>query len=151
MKSNKKIMSLPIINVMNGNHIGKIRCLLVDPEVHAVVALVIEDKEWYRGVKVIPLESISAIGDDAIMIQSEDHILKARDVADYENLLENITEVVGTNVFSNTGSRIGKVSDFYIDDNGSIVKIEVALNDGSTNEYNVNDDTTLSKDIIVLP
>ena len=38
--------------------------------------ITIEDEDWYRGGKLIPYESVIAIGDDAVTITHSENILK---------------------------------------------------------------------------
>ena len=66
MKKSVEILGLPVISITEGRELGMSKTLLIDARNGLVAAITIEDEEWYRGVKLIPYESVIAIGDDAV-------------------------------------------------------------------------------------
>ena len=68
MKKSVEILGLPIISITEGRELGMSKTLLIDAKNGLVAALTIEDEDWYRGVKLIPYESVIAIGDDAVTV-----------------------------------------------------------------------------------
>ena len=84
MKKSIDMLGLPIISITEGRELGVSKSLVIDAEQGIVAALVIEDEDWYRGVKVMPFKAVSAIGEDAIIINNSSDILKLNDDIEIE-------------------------------------------------------------------
>jgi len=125
MKKSVEILGLPIISITEGRELGISKSLLMDAQNGRVSALIIEDEDWYRGVKLLPYESVIAIGDDAITIISSENILKLNEATEYEPLLDANVRVIGTKAITKSGSIQGKVTEIFIDDDGRIAKCEI--------------------------
>jgi len=125
MKKSVEILGLPIISITEGRELGISKSLLMDAPNGRVSALIIEDEDWYRGVKLLPYESVIAIGDDAITIISSENILKLNEATEYEPLLDANVRVIGTKAITKSGSIQGKVTEIFIDDDGRIAKCEI--------------------------
>ena len=83
MKKSVEILGLPIISITEGRELGMSKTLLIDAKNGTVAAITIEDEDWYRGVKLIPYESVIAIGDDAVTVTNSENILTLDDAGDY--------------------------------------------------------------------
>lgn len=123
MKKFEEYLGLPIISITEGRELGLSKSLLIDAEHGSIAAIIIEDKDWYRGVKLLPYMSVVAIGHDAITITSSEDILTLDDAVEYEPFLDQNIHVVGTKAITKGGTIQGVVSDIYIDDNGKIAKV----------------------------
>ena len=96
MKKSVEILGLPVISITEGRELGMSKTLVIDAKQGKVAAITIEDEDWYRGVKLIPYESVIAIGDDAVTVTNSENILKLDDAGDYETLLDENIRVIGT-------------------------------------------------------
>ena len=102
------------------------KTLLIDAKNGAVAAITIEDDDWYRGVKLIPFESVIAVGADAITITNSENILTLEDAVDFENLLDENVRIIGTKAITKGGTIQGSVSEIYIGDDGKVVQCEIS-------------------------
>ena len=82
MKKSVEILGLPIISITEGRELGSSKSLLIDAQNGSVAALIIEDEDWLRGVKLLPYDSVIAIGDDTIKITNSENILKLAEATD---------------------------------------------------------------------
>ena len=114
MKKSVEILGLPIISITEGRELGMSKTLLIDAKNGTVAAITIEDEDWYRGVKLIPYESVIAIGDDAVTVTNSENILTLDDAGDYEQLLDDNIRIIGTKAITKSGSIQGKISELYI-------------------------------------
>ena len=126
MKTSTEILGLPVISITEGRELGMSKTLLIDAKNGAVAAITIEDDDWYRGVKLIPFESVIAVGADAITITNSENILTLEDAVDFENLLDENVRIIGTKAITKAGTIQGSVSEIYIGDNGKIVQCEIS-------------------------
>ena len=134
MKKSVEILGLPVISITEGRELGMSKTLLIDARNGLVAAITIEDEDWYRGVKLIPYESVIAIGDDAVTITNSENILKLDDAGDYEALLDDNIRVIGTKAITKSGTIQGKITELYIGDDGKIEKCEITGPDGNTSD-----------------
>ena len=126
MKTSAEILGLPVISITEGRELGMSKTLLIDAKNGAVAAITIEDDDWYRGVKLIPFESVIAVGADAITITNSENILTLEDAVDFENLLDENVRIIGTKAITKAGTIQGSVSEIYIGDNGKIMQCEIS-------------------------
>ncbi len=150
MKKSVEILGLPIISITEGRELGMSKTLLIDAKKGTVAAITIEDEDWYRGVKLIPYESVIAIGDDAVTVTNSENILTLDDAGDYEQLLDDNIRIIGTKAITKSGSIQGKVSELYIGDDGKIEKCEITAPDGTTSEVTADQISIFGKQVTVI-
>ena len=126
MKKSVDILGLPVISITEGRELGMSKTLLIDAKNGAVAAITIEDDDWYRGVKLIPFESVIAVGADAITITNSENILTLEDAVDFENLLDENVRIIGTKAITKAGTIQGSVSEIYVGDDGKVVQCEIS-------------------------
>ena len=126
MKTSAEILGLPVISITEGRELGMSKTLLIDAKNGAVAAITIEDDDWYRGVKLIPFDSVIAVGADAITITNSENILTLEDAVDFENLLDENVRIIGTKAITKAGTIQGSVSEIYIGDDGKVVQCEIS-------------------------
>ena len=150
MKKSVEILGLPVISITEGRELGMSKTLLIDAKRGTVAAITIEDEDWYRGVKLIPYESVIAIGDDAVTVTNSENILTLDDAGDYEQLLDDNIRIIGTKAITKSGSIQGKISELYIGDDGKIEKCEITAPDGTTSEVTADQISIFGKQVTVI-
>jgi uncharacterized protein YrrD len=150
MKKSEEILGLPIISITEGRELGMSKTLLINAHEGKVAAITIEDADWYRGVKLIPYESVIAIGDDAVTITNSENILTLEDAGDYETLLDENIRVIGTKAITKTGTIQGKITELFIGDDGKIEKCEITAPDGTTSEITNDQISIFGKEVTVI-
>ncbi len=150
MKKSVEILGLPVISITEGRELGMSKTLLIDARNGSVAAITIEDEDWYRGVKLIPYESVIAIGDDAVTITNSENILKLDEASDYESLLDDNIRVIGTKAITKSGTIQGKISEVFVGDNGRIEKCEVTAADGTTIEVTADQISIFGRQVTVI-
>lgn len=150
MKKSVEILGLPVISITEGRELGMSKTLLMDAKNGTVAAITIEDADWYRGVKLIPYESVIAIGDDAVTITSSENILTLDDAGDYEQLLDENIRIIGTKAITKSGTIQGKISEVFVGDDGKIEKCEVTAPDGTTTEVASDQISIFGKEVTVI-
>ena len=150
MKKSVEILGLPVISITEGRELGMSKTLLIDAKNGTVAAITIEDEDWYRGVKLIPYESVIAIGDDAVTVTNSENILTLDDAGDYEQLLDDNIRIIGTKAITKSGSIQGKISELYIGDDGKIEKCEITAPDGTTSDVTADQISIFGKQVTVI-
>lgn len=151
MKKSEEFLGLPIISITEGRELGVSKSLLIDAEHGSVAAIIIEDKDWYRGVKILPYASVVAIGHDAITITSSEDILTLDDAVEYEPFLDQNIRVIGTKAITKGGTIQGVVSNMFIDDAGKIAKVILSGEDTDTqNEISAEEISIFGKEVTII-
>jgi len=151
MKKSVEILGLPIISITEGRELGSSKSLLIDAQNGSVAALIIEDEDWFRGVKLLPYDSVIAIGDDAITITNSENILKLAEATDYEPLLNQNVRVIGTKAITKAGSIQGVVSEIVIGESGKIAKCTIATeNETDTKDIAAEQISIFGKQVTII-
>jgi len=150
MKKSVHILGLPIISITEGKELGISKSLVIDAAKGMITALVIEDEDWYRGVKILPYTSVIAIGDDAITITSSESILSIDEATEFEPLLTANIKVIDTKAITKSGSIHGIVNEIIVDDNGSIAKCEIKTPVGEITEVSAEQVSVFGKQVTVI-
>ncbi|GAW91660.1 PRC-barrel domain-containing protein [Calderihabitans maritimus] len=125
-KYRKQLISLPIISIKEGEQIGKVRDVIVDPKAMAISALLVEQKGRFKEHKLIPFNKIHGIGDHAITVEEKNVIVRAALYPELYKLLKHPTPI-GAKVISEKGKVFGVVNEFTCHpDTGQIETLEIS-------------------------
>lgn len=150
MKKSVHILGLPIISITEGKELGISKSLVIDAAKGMITALVIEDEDWYRGVKILPYTSVIAIGDDAITITSSESILSVDEATEFEPLLTANIKVIETKAITKAGSIHGIVNEIIVDDNGRIAKCEITTPENEVTEVSAEQVSVFGKQVTII-
>ncbi len=127
MKPSRKFISLPIISLREGQHIGYVKSLILDPIAKSLAAIVVDPKGFFKDQRIIPYSKVVSVGDDAITIDKGNQVEKAANLPEILELLKDKLSVIGTKVVTETGKTLGIAEEYYIDpQNGKITRIEIS-------------------------
>jgi uncharacterized protein YrrD len=153
----RDLIGLKVISLENGKLINKVDEIVYDPKENNVKALVVDQGGWFADTKIVLYQDIKSIGQDAVVIDSEDVIKKASDVQ------ENITHIVKddnyltTNrVMTENGTDLGQVSDVVFDkENGHVVELEITQGTvdnikSGKKHISVNDVIKTGEDVMIV-
>ena len=150
MKKSVEIIGLPIISITEGRELGMSKSLLIDAKNGNVAAIIIEDDDWYRGVKLLPYSSVIAIGEDAVTITGSENILTLEDASDYEAMMDANIRIIGTKAITKTGTIKGKVDEIFVGENGKIEKCTIMSENGSESEIDASQISIFGKQVTVI-
>ncbi|ACV61160.1 conserved hypothetical protein [Desulfofarcimen acetoxidans DSM 771] len=125
MRKSKQFMAMPVISLEEGQQIGNIKGLIIDPVKKVVSALVIEQKGWFKEQKFIPFNKINSVGNDAITVEQSNTIQKGTVMPDIYKLYKANLEINGTKIVTETGTALGYIDEYYVQlTDGAIAGIE---------------------------
>lgn len=150
MKKSEEFLGLPIISITEGRELGTSKSLLIDAEHGSIAAIIIEDEDWYRGVKLLPYPSVVAIGHDAVTITSSEDILILDDAVEYEPFLDQNIRIIGTKAITKGGTIQGVVSDIFIDDNGKIAKVVLGQEADTQKEITAEEISIFGREVTII-
>jgi len=127
MRKSKQFLSMPVISLQEGRQIGSVKGLVVDPSLKQVVALVIEQKGWFKEQKYIPFSKVKSVGEDAVTIDRTASAERGSGLPNTMKLLKDNVEIIGARIVTENGTLLGYVDEYYVDlTSGQLVGLEFA-------------------------
>ncbi len=152
--SGKTVQGKTIISLQNGQQIGKLRGLVIDPDNISVAALFLESKALFKDKMIIPYDKVHSI-DEIITVKNSNCLEKASIKSSLGKLVKQKITFFGTQIITEDGSILGSVDDFIFDvKTGQIKsllvtgKIYEKILRGSA-ELPVSNISTIGKDAII--
>lgn len=143
------IIGLPVISINEGQELGKVKDLVINPNGGSVAALIIDDGKWYFGAKLLSFSAVSGIGEYAVTVDSSNQIVNINNAPDLEQLLIADIKVIGAKVLTKDGFIQGKVNEIVVDADG---KISCEVEDDKGQITNIDSDKilTFGKNVIIV-
>lgn len=141
MKKSTQITGLPIISILDGNQVGKVKSLVINPDKGSVDFLTIEHEDFQVSVKAIPYKKVVGIGEYAVTVDSESAVIDLNEIPIANQLVNKKIKITSTKVMTRKGELIGEVMEYFVDqDTGHILGMQLKLSDK---------DVALSSDLVV--
>lgn len=125
-KQSKKSISLPVLSVTEGEHLGYVKNLVIDPINKVIAAFVVNQKGWFKEDKIIPFNRVKNIGDNAIIIDKVGTAEKPANLPQIIKYMKNPTQLINVKVVTTSGKALGHVEEFWFDITGKITKFEIS-------------------------
>jgi uncharacterized protein YrrD len=123
------IIGLPVITVIDGKNIQKVKEIIYDGQDNQVKAIVVDEKGWFHNAKIILIHNIQSIGKDAILIHDESMIIDADNQHDsiISSIVNDDNFLTKNEVITESGKKLGRVTDIYFNfPGGDVDAIEVS-------------------------
>lgn len=147
MKKASEILKMPILCIQEGLELVNAASMIINPKNANVDYLIVDDGQWYSGIKVLPFQKILSMGNDVITTNSIKSI-NAPDESAYAVLKEDV-KLTQTRVFNEKGKFLGKIEDYSIDESSGKI-VQFVLDDEGSTEIEGANFITLGKDITVV-
>lgn len=151
------VIGLTVFTVRSGEEIGKVKDIIYDPEENKVKALLIDEGGIFVDARVILIENVKSIGEDMVMIESEDDIDKASDVTEpIATIAKDSQYLINTKIVTEDGKELGTVSDIYFDPvSGQVIEFEIGTGifgklKSGTKRFKIEDILTFGKHATVV-
>lgn len=150
MKKSTEITGLPIISIQEGQEIGTVKTLVINPEKGSIDFLTIEHEDWQVSVKAIPFKKIIGIGEYAVTVESDRAVIDLNEIPIANQLVNKKIRITQTKVMTRKGQLLGETAEFYTDeDTGNILGVEIQLSDASA-VLTAEEILTYGKDILIV-
>lgn len=127
LKPSRKFISLPIVSLSEGQHIGYVKSLVIDANTKSLAALVVDLKGFFKDQRIIPYNKVISVGDDAITIDKGAHVEKSASLPEILTLIKEKLSIIGTRVITQNGKTLGVAEEYYIDpETGRITQIQIS-------------------------
>lgn len=155
MKKSRHFLSMPIISLTEGQKIGSVRGLVVNPRKMEVSALLVDQKGFFKEQRVIPYTKVNSVGDNAITVDRSNNAEKVVNLPEIVSLIKDKVSLIGSKVITEKGRVLGVVEEFYVDtETGKVLSLEITgsflqgLFKGRA-RLDIDDLVTMGKDVVI--
>lgn len=150
------VLGLKVISVLEGKELHPVNDIIYDPALNKVTALLIDKGGWFSDARVIAIEDVQSIGEDAVIIESSDRVRPASSVNQRTaNIARDDINLTKTRIITDKGTDVGTITDIFFDSNGNVTEFEVSQGMFSTvqsgkKRIHVSDIITIGVDATVV-
>lgn len=116
MKTSQQIIGLPVVSILDGNEIGRVKNVMINAVKGTVDFFVIDSAIRSLAGGVVPVGKVLGIGADALTILEADDVSDIVKIPAAIDLLQKNITVRGTRVLTRKGSLLGVAGDVHIDE-----------------------------------
>lgn len=130
MKKTQEIIGLPVISISGGVEIGRVKGIIINADEGSVDYIIVDSGTQSLNTMIIDAGNITGIGEYALTIEDGDDIKDINQVPEAVELLNKNVKIIGTKVITKKGRLIGRVSEFYVDEDNrcKITAVEYSSN-----------------------
>lgn len=127
MRKLSEIAQLPVMEILNGKIVGKVRDIVVNPDTKE--ALMVMDEGVFSDFHILQKGDVQGIGRDFIMIKTKQAIQSSRENPELAKALTEYYSIMGLLVITADGNIVSKIEDVSIDEQSWQI-MEIMLEDG---------------------
>lgn len=116
----RKLLAMPVVNLADGQQLGRVRSIVVDPKALAVVALALEAGGLFKEQRVIPFAAVKSIGEHAVTVEEASAVARLSSVPDLAPLVRQPAAILGARVMSEDGRFLGNAEEYFFTAQGAI-------------------------------
>lgn len=112
-----ELIKLPVVSVATGEALADIKDVLYDPDRGAVLGFTLNKRGGFLSgplKRALPTSAITAIGHDAVMVADDSALAGDADRAAADAASEGARNVLGNEVLTDGGDRLGVVNDLVV-------------------------------------
>lgn len=115
MKKSRELKGMPILTLQEGENLGRVRDLILDPTAGQIVALVLDRRAPKGEDQVVATANVRNVGSTAITVEDRSSLVPISRIPRFQELAGMRKPIQGKVVISETGTRLGQVDDLEVD------------------------------------
>lgn len=151
-----EIIGLPVFAIREGKYINTVRDVIYHPTQNKVGALLINANGWFAEPYLIAFREVRKVGEDAVLIETEDALMRPSDVEDEASIVSGEDSYLsGVKIITEEGVVLGKVTDiFFNSSTGRVEEFEVTSPDERaaqfTERIRIKDIVSVGRDAAIV-
>jgi uncharacterized protein YrrD len=127
MRKGSDLIGKPLVAFDTGEEFERIRDLLFDQDSNQLLGFLVDEGGWFSSARVLPLENIQSLGQDALIVPAKNAVVNAAQVPAINRVLERNNVLKGTKIMTTDGRDLGTMADLYFDEHtGTVEGYEVS-------------------------
>jgi uncharacterized protein YrrD len=115
-----EILGRPAVVREGGQKSGKVKDLVIDPSGRQVLGFVVAESV-FRKTKVAAWAGLQTIGEDNVVFNTSDSVVKAVDAPDIKSVLDSKLKFKGRKLQTTAGKDLGEIDDVQFDEGTGMV------------------------------
>ncbi|PSB04884.1 PRC-barrel domain-containing protein [Merismopedia glauca] len=111
-----------VVSYDTGERITRIKDLIFDQDSNRLLGFLVDEGGLFHSAKVIPFESIQAIGMSAVVVPSRNNIVSTSETPKIQELIRIDNVLKGTRIMTINGRDLGTMVDLYFDESSGRVE-----------------------------
>jgi uncharacterized protein YrrD len=116
MRKGTDVVGKSVVAFNTGKRIARIQDLIFDQDTNQLLGFLVQEGGAFHEAKVIPLQSVRAIGANAVVIAESKSIVAAQKIPQIEKVLGRKLVLKGTQILTINGRSLGSIIDLYFDE-----------------------------------
>jgi sporulation protein YlmC with PRC-barrel domain len=126
MRLGKDLLDKPIISVTDGRLLGKVKDLYLDQSLEKIAGLYLGSEGIFsRKSMLVSRDRLTLLGIDAVLAADSDVVVEETQASEVEQWVRR-QDVVGREVDTTGGTKVGVIGDIIINDDGGVVGFKLA-------------------------
>ena len=127
MFTGESLIGRHVLARQEGQMLDSVKDVVIDTAQRRVVAFLIHEGRLFSAPTVVPLEKVTSIGDDAVVVTDAASAVAVDQYPMVKDILDRDDRLVGKAVYTDSGNVFGKVVDVEFElPTGNIVEIKVS-------------------------
>ena len=122
MLRGSEVVGHPVITHDGGKKVGEVKDLVIDRGGSVVLGLLLDEGGWFKHARVVAWPAIQVIGPDAVIIDSDNSVVKASEAPDMKDVLERGHVLLGRRVQTHDGRDLGKMEAVFFNASSGAVE-----------------------------
>jgi uncharacterized protein YrrD len=122
MRKGSDLIGKAVVAYDTGRKFARVQDLLFDQNSNQLLGVLVEEGDWFSSARVLPFQSIKAVGLDAIVTMTESSVVRARQIPELNAILKQKNILKGTQILTVDGRNLGRMVDLYFDEFTSVVE-----------------------------
>jgi len=114
MKKTRELKGMPVLTLQEGERLGQVRDLILDPAARQVVALIL-DRRVGGEDQVVATANVRNVGAAAITVEDRGSLVSLGRIPRFQELAQGRKPLQGKMVITEGGTRLGHVDDMEVD------------------------------------
>lgn len=126
MRKGSSILGKDVLSLATGERLHTVSDVIINENNDDIVALVLQEGGLLGSTLVVPIDSVSSFGKDAVVIPDAASVGRASDFPEIQPLVEHRGRITGRKVFTESGEDHGSIKDMYFDEaSGRVLGFEI--------------------------
>lgn len=121
----KQITKLPgskLVDLDNGETIGKIVNWIIDPDNRKISALTVKEPGLFKQIKIITTIDVVEYGPGIVVVRNRNAIVAPKEIARLKNIIKQKKRVIGSKVTTISNKILGTIEDLLFETTDSTIQ-----------------------------
>jgi len=151
----RDLVGSPVVSIATGDDLAEVRDVVFDPNQGAVTGFTLNQRSRFKGRlrALLPIETVAAVGTDAVMVASDDALVDPDDAPGTVSAARQEDDVLDNLVVTESGRQLGTIQDVVLlgGPTPRVVGFEIGGGDVGTGLIPVGQQQGVSGSALIVP